>query len=138
MDSPILRFEPQSLREPHIRHSLPRVTLEIMRGRARQRLRPVAGRVFLIGAAADCDLVLGDSRFPDTFAYLLVQEEAVLIRRLGTGPELLIDGQASDSAQLQDGDRVAFGPFEFGVRIVANVQSLPSRPMMVFPTMAIE
>ena len=44
---------------------LPTVELEIMRGQARRRVRRVAAPIFLIGTANDCDLVLGDPRFPE-------------------------------------------------------------------------
>ena len=47
---------------PHFRARLPRVEIEILRGRARDLVREVTFPVFLIGTADDCDLVLGDAR----------------------------------------------------------------------------
>src|SRR6187431_1689139 len=86
VDRPILRLDPQSLPQPHI---LPandgaRVSLEITRGRVQQRVRPVVGKVFLIGAASDCDLVLGDLQFPEAYAYVFVSGSRVSIRRLAS------------------------------------------------------
>jgi type III secretion system (T3SS) inner membrane Yop/YscD-like protein len=117
MDAPILRFDRYSPPAPHILSAGPRVALRITRGRVQQRLRPVHGQVFLIGTANDCDLVLGDLTFPEAYAYLFVQGTEVTIRRLGAGPDLVICGECVESAELLDGDRVAFGPFELQVII---------------------
>jgi hypothetical protein len=111
MDAPILRFDRYS---PPNRQVLPfdtSVWLEITRGRVRQRLRAVRGPAFLIGSASDCDLVLGCDVFPDAYAYLLVHDEKVSIRRVGDGPELLVNGETIEAGDLFDGDQIAFGPF---------------------------
>ncbi len=111
MDAPILRFDRYC---PPNRQALPAdsaVWLEITRGRVRQRLRAVRGPAFLIGTAGDCDLVLGDDTFPDAYAYLLVQDENISIRRVGDGPELLVNGETIEAGDLFHGDQVAFGPF---------------------------
>jgi hypothetical protein len=102
---------------PHTRQPELRVTLEILRGRVRQRLRQVRGRVFLIGSASDCDLVLGDLRFPEAYAYLFVTGSQVTVRRLASGPPLLVAGEAVETAELFHGDLVAFGPFEWRIQI---------------------
>src|SRR5207248_10869017 len=109
MNAPILRLDRYSRPTPHILPTGPRIALEIVRGRVRQRLRQVRGRVFLIGAASDCDLVLGDLQFPEAYAYLFVHEDSVTIRRLGSGPELCVGGDLVDSAELFHGELVAFG-----------------------------
>lgn len=119
MDRPILRLDPQSLPQPHI---LPasdsaRVSLEITRGRVQQRVRPIAGKVFLIGAASDCDLVLGDLQFPEAYAYVFVSGSRVSIRRLGAGPELLVCGEPVENGELFHGDLLELGPFELRVLI---------------------
>jgi hypothetical protein len=112
MDAPILRFDRYSSPEARILPLGPRVVLEITRGRVRQRIRPVRGSMFLIGTATDCDLVLGDLSFPEAYAYVFVQDSKISIRRLGNGPELIVCGEAAETAELLDGDLVAFGPFE--------------------------
>jgi hypothetical protein len=124
MDRPILRLDRQSLPRPHISPSAAeagpstaRVALEITRGRVQQRIRPIAGKVFLIGAASDCDLVLGDLQFPEAYAYVFVSGCRVSIRRLGAGPELVVCGEPADSAELFHGDLVELGPFELRVLI---------------------
>jgi len=117
MDAPIFRFDRYSPPGPHRLPGRPRVSLEITRGRVKQRLRPVSSRVFLIGAASDCDLVLGDLSFPEAYAYLFVEGSEVTIRRLGTGPELIVAGESVESADLFHGDKLAFGPFELQVLI---------------------
>jgi pSer/pThr/pTyr-binding forkhead associated (FHA) protein len=101
-----------------------RYWLEIRRGAARQRLRPVRGPVYLIGASADCDLVLGDPQFPPVHAYLRVRDDRVLLRYLGAGPEITVDGRPVEAAELLHGDRLRTGPFEF--RLLAT--DGPQRP----------
>jgi pSer/pThr/pTyr-binding forkhead associated (FHA) protein len=96
---------------------LPRVELEIVRGQARRKRRPVNVPAFLIGASQDCDLVLGDAQFAEVHAYLIVHAGGVSIRHLGFGPELLINGEQIARASLQDGDRLCTGPYEFVITI---------------------
>jgi len=117
MDAPIFRFDRYSSPGPHRQPHGSRVSLEVTRGRVRQRLRAVHGRVFLIGAASDCDLVLGDLSFPEAYAYLFVESAEVTIRWLGAGPELIVAGESVESAELFHGDTMAFGPFELQVLI---------------------
>jgi hypothetical protein len=131
MAAPILRFDRYSSPQPHILPLAPRVALEITRGRVQQRIRPVRGRVFLIGTASDCDLVLGDLAFPEAYAYLFVQDSQIAVRRLGSGPELFVSGEAVEAAEVRNGDRVSFGPFE--VRVV--IEDSPRHHEMPSPAL---
>jgi len=96
---------------------LPRVELEILRGRARNRLRRIDVPVFLIGSARDCDLVLADADFPDVHTYLYVNRGGVSVRRLGDGPALAVDGREVHSAAIVDGQKLQIGRYEFAVHI---------------------
>jgi hypothetical protein len=96
---------------------LPKVGLEIVRGRARNKIREVRGGAFLIGSAADCDLVLGDTRYAEVHSYLLLSPERVTIRHLGFGPGLSVGGQDVTWAALSNNDQLQTGPYEFRVRI---------------------
>ena len=109
MDVPILRFDRYTSPGPQYLTSLTPMGLEITRGRVKQRYRPVRGRVFLIGTARDCDLVLADEMFPEAYAYVLIQGANVVIRRLGSGPDLYVAGERVEAAELWDGDEVEFG-----------------------------
>lgn len=117
MDAPILRLDRHSLPEPHLLPAAPRVSLEIVRGRVRERVRHIPGKVFLIGTASDCDLVLGDLQFPEAYAYIFVSGTEVTIRSLGTGPALVVCGEEVVSAELYHGDLIELGPFEMRVVI---------------------
>jgi hypothetical protein len=108
---------PQDPSGPHTRSSLPQVTLEIIRGRARQRIRPIVRPAFLIGSAADSDLMLGSQAFPTAHCYLLLNPEGVGLRWLGFAPEVLVNDRAVEKAELQDGDVLRTGPYEFRIRI---------------------
>jgi hypothetical protein len=93
------------------------VELEIVRGRARRRRRPIAVPAYLIGRAEDCDLVLADERFPEAFAYILVRGQQVLLRHLGFAPVMTVNGQVVTQVRLQNGDLLDTGPYEFRVHI---------------------
>lgn len=108
---------PQDPSGPHTRSSLPQVTLEIIRGRARQRIRPIVRPAFLIGSAADSDLMLGAQQFPTAHCYLLLNPEGVGLRWLGFSPEVLVNDRPVEKAELQDGDVLRTGPYEFRIRI---------------------
>jgi pSer/pThr/pTyr-binding forkhead associated (FHA) protein len=108
---------PQDPSGPHTRSSLPQVTLEIIRGRARQRIRPIVRPAFLIGSAADSDLMLGSQQFPTAHCYLLLNPEGVGLRWLGFAPEVLVNDRPVEKAELQDGDLLRTGPYEFRIRI---------------------
>jgi hypothetical protein len=92
------------------------VELEILRGRARQRLRLVEVPVFLIGTAGDCDLVLAEPGIPPVHTYLYLRPEGVSIRALAP-PPLTVNGRVVENALLADGDQFGIGPFEFVIHI---------------------
>jgi predicted component of type VI protein secretion system len=96
---------------------LPRVELEILRGRARNKLRRVDVPVFLIGSARDCDLVLADADFPDVHTYLYVNRGGVSVRRIAESPALSVDGREVQSATIVDGQTLQVGRYEFAVHI---------------------
>jgi pSer/pThr/pTyr-binding forkhead associated (FHA) protein len=107
----------QSLRGPHFPHHLPEVSLEIVRGAAQRRMRLVKPPVYLIGSAADCDLVLGDASFPAVHTYLYVTATGISCRHIGEGPKLLVNQQAIEAGRLADGDRLRLGSYEFVVHV---------------------
>ncbi|HEX3996998.1 MAG TPA: FHA domain-containing protein [Pirellulales bacterium] len=102
---------------PHSRSSLPQATLEIIRGRARQRIRPIVRPAFLIGSATDSDLMLGAEQFPAAHCYLLLNPDGVGLRWLGFAPEVLVNDRPVEKAELHDGDLLKTGPYEFRIRI---------------------
>ena len=106
-DSHVVKREPGEMK----------VALEILRGRAVRKLRPVEGPAFLIGSASDCDLVLGDTRFPEVHSYLRLSDENVTIRHLGFSPDLLVNGKPATHTSLREGDVIQMGPYHFGVHI---------------------
>jgi hypothetical protein len=120
MDAPYIRLDTQSQRAPQVLSHPPRVTLEIVRGRARRLLRRVAPPVFLIGRAADCDLVLADEQFPEAYAYVYVTTGGVTVRHLGAQPELRVNGREVDFVSLEDGDRLEMGPYEFQINVLVE------------------
>jgi hypothetical protein len=114
MPSFVVRIdEPEQPQPPHAAFPKTVWGLEIVRGQARQMFRPIPGPVFMIGTAVDCDLVLADAAFPETYLYLYIKDDAVSIRRFGVGPELFVDEVETDVAELPLGSVIQFGPYAF-------------------------
>ncbi|NIL98576.1 MAG: hypothetical protein GTO53_11705 [Planctomycetales bacterium] len=120
MQSLLKSHDRHSTPHPHFLPKFPTVQLEITRGRARDRLRPVHGRTFFIGSGPDCDLVLGDDHFPELHSYLLLTPEAIVIRHLGHQPALRVDGRLHSRATLTDQARIQIGPYEFMIHITGG------------------
>lgn len=130
MNAPILRFDRYNRPAEQTPPARPAIWLEITRGRVRHPMRHVNGPIFLIGSAPDCDLVVGDPAFPENYAYLLVHDNEVTIRRVADAPELLINDSAVERATVEDGDRLALGDFEMVLNIKRSIQpaASPSEP----------
>jgi hypothetical protein len=111
------RHDSQDLPGPHVRRGMPEVELEILCGRAQNRIRLVREPAFLIGSASDCDLVLGDPQFPEAHSYLLLSPEDVTLRWLGMGPDVMVNAEPVVRSALEDGDLLEFGPYKFRISI---------------------
>ena len=130
MQPPFDRHDRHHSPGPHFCTLAPGLELEITRGLARHRIRPVQVRIFLIGTAGDCDLVLGDTQFPHLHAYILRTPRNASICWLRQGPEVLVNNQAvSDLTWLADGDVITTGPYEFKVHLTWPSDMLPSGPV---------
>jgi len=93
------------------------VQLEITRGRARRKMRDVTSPVFLIGADAECDLVLGDPSCAGVHLYLFVREDGVFLRAIARTPEVRVNGEIFRAGEILDGSRIAMGGYEFCVHV---------------------
>jgi hypothetical protein len=113
-----------------------RVGLEIVRGQAQQRRRPVDGPAFLIGSSCECDLVLSAAQFAEVYACLVVRPSSVTVRQVGEGPPILINGRSTADAKLRDGDRLVAGPFEFIVHISPTASTTTSSAVPIEPPSA--
>ena len=87
--------------------------LVINKGWAKNRIRPISVPVFLIGAGSECDLVLGDLRFPEVHSYIAAEDDGLCVRWLGEGPELRVNGEATRKTRLHDGDRLDMNCYQF-------------------------
>jgi predicted component of type VI protein secretion system len=93
------------------------VELRIERGQARRCLRTLDQPLYLIGRAKDCDLVLGDDQFADYHAYIRLHNDEIWFRHLGEAPEVTVNGRAMRWGELQDGDRLRTGPYQFKIYV---------------------
>ena len=91
--------------------------LEIRRGRAKNLRRTVVEPVFVVGTNQECDMVLGDKQFAPIHFYLLKRSDRTTIRKVGPSPDISVNGSAvRGSSDIQAGDRIRTGPFEFVVK----------------------
>ncbi|HJQ78973.1 MAG TPA: FHA domain-containing protein [Lacipirellulaceae bacterium] len=113
-----------------------RVELEVVRGQAQRRRRPVVSPAFLIGSSSECDLVLGASQFAEVYVCLIVRPSGVTVRQVGEGPAMHINGMPTADAKLRDGDRLAAGPFEFIVHISPTSEMVSPSTVPIEPPRA--
>jgi hypothetical protein len=90
--------------------------LEITRGRTQNPLRPITHERFLIGAGERCDLRLGGADMPPLHSILYVDGVDVWIDAIADGPELKVNGEATRSTHLADGDEIELGTFQLALR----------------------
>lgn len=92
------------------------ICLEILRGVAKHRVRPISSPVFLIGSAPDCDLVLADCSFPEIHSYLLITHHAtapeVVLHRVA-GPSVTVQGRTAETIDVPDGGMIRAGGYLF-------------------------
>lgn len=110
-------FPGESTGLPASARALPRVRLEVVQGETNQLERAVTGPAFLIGAAADCDLVLLDPTLPPVHCYLFRVEGGCHVRTLGFEPVLRVNGVAVETQRIQEGDLLQLGTYVFRVRL---------------------
>lgn len=105
--------------------NLPAVTLtfEVLHGRTRYRERPVLGDRFTIGSGDACDLRLGGAFMPPLHSIVTVHGEEITVEALAEEPELLVNGTATRSATLQNGDILSIGGVELRSSIVPATES---------------
>lgn len=101
--------------------------LEVGRGRTEHPRRPVLKDRFLIGSAPECDLRLGGDTIPALHSILYRDGVDVWLDAVAANPPLRVNGTATTSARLQDGDRVEIGTFQLTVRRSAAVPSTPEQ-----------
>ncbi|UUO08138.1 FHA domain-containing protein [Blastopirellula sp. J2-11] len=109
-----------ALQGAHRRPARLQAELLIRRGRAEKPSRPITPPLFLIGSGNDCDLVLGDPQFPDSYAYIYHRGSQLTLRWFGEGPELTVNGEPFTDGKLADGDRVRCGPYEFQLAVTSG------------------
>jgi hypothetical protein len=102
------------------------LTLRITLGATRFPVRPVLKDRFTLGSGAACDLRLG-AEFPKLFAVIVVAAPEVLLEQLAPSPALCVNGQPTQSAVLETGDRIRLGGIELEAIIPAATRlSFPS------------
>lgn len=90
----------------------------------RQPIEPVSVGEFRIGSGPACQLRLGDAAVPDIHTVLSVDRNQTFLTCSVEQPQLLVNGTAVRSCQLEDGDLVEIGNHRLLFRRVAAEQSI--------------
>jgi len=93
--------------------------LKMADGECRFPIRPVREGDFLVGSGMDCDLRLGDGLLPPLHSVLRVTPTRAYWTRLVRQPDLIINGESVQQADLNDGDLVEIGPFRMLFRLAS-------------------
>jgi len=105
------------------------VQLVVAAGNRKGQVIPVSEEKFIIGRAADCHLRPSSELVSRYHCALLVGDEAVTARDLGSRNGVRLNGEKiSAEHKLQNGDKLVIGPLEFYVRIAADGGTLPNLP----------
>jgi hypothetical protein len=112
---------------------LPGDTVAILRiadDRRQFPFRPVASGLFLIGQGAGCDLRLGDDQMPALHSVLQISSEVAEVNRVAEHPELVVNGDPVQRAQLSSGDLIEIGQvrmvFQLCSAVCPEIQSEPA------------
>ena len=112
---------------------LPRLFLEICRGRTEFPQRPVVGPRFFIGSGSRCDLRLGGSEFPALHSLIHVRDHGIWFETLAETPVARLNGVAVTGEWLNDGDALEIGDFQFVAHIAPILPPLESSALQEFP-----
>lgn len=93
------------------------VELIVQNGRLRGESRPLHQPLTLVGRAAGCDVRLNAAGVHPLHCAVVHGPSGVLLRELQASNATRVNGKASGTCTLADGDLVTIGPFTFQVRI---------------------
>lgn len=91
-------------------HSDGALFLQVTRGRTKHPTRPIIRNRFLIGSGEWCDLRLGGA-MPVLHSVLRVDGTSVWLEAVVDAPPLHVNGRATGSCELKDGDEISIGAF---------------------------
>ncbi len=76
---------------------------------------PLASGSFVIGRAPDCQILLDDPMVSRHHASMSIEDDAVVVRDLGSSNGVFVNGHKVVEARLAAGDELALGPLRFRV-----------------------
>jgi len=100
--------------------SLPNVKVEITSGDMGTRYYELRNTASFIGNNQECDILLDNDCFPPIYAFLLIHPKGVVLRHLGRGPEILVDGQSTRRQLITSQAHIVAGPFSFLLQVSPN------------------
>ncbi len=100
--------------------SLRAVKVEITSGDTGTRYYELRNTASFIGSDQECDIRLADDCFPPIYAFLLLHPKGVVLRHLGQGPEISVDGQSTRRLLITSAAHIVAGPFSFLLQVSPN------------------
>jgi chromosome segregation ATPase len=97
--------------------ALPQVRLEVRQGSGRSVTYTLDHVDFLIGSVAGCDWRVPGADLPPVLCLIARRPDGAYLRKLAPTQVLLVNGQSTTGAALQDGDRITLGVDDIFVRI---------------------
>lgn len=100
--------------------SLPAIKVELTSGDTGTRYYELQNTASFIGSDQECDIVLSGDCFPPIYAFLLLHPQGVVLRHLGRGPEIAVDGKSTQRLLITSQAHIVAGPFSFLLRVSTN------------------
>jgi pSer/pThr/pTyr-binding forkhead associated (FHA) protein len=94
---------------------------------------PLGEGMTLVGRQEDCDLRIPLSDISRRHAQVLIHDDAVVIRDLGSANGTFVNNKRVTEQELQPGDHIVFGPVVFTVQIDGEPKDLRAVRTKVAP-----
>jgi hypothetical protein len=107
------------------------IWIEVTRGRTSYPRRALDAARCLIGAGSNCQLQLGGEGMPFLHSVLLIEDGMPTIEAFVPTPELRVNDRVVSDAELQNGDRISIGEFEFTLHLTPSAHAVPAVPLYI-------
>jgi len=105
------------------------VQLVVASGHRTGQVIPVSEKKFIAGRAEDCHLRLRSELISRYHCAILVADDEVVVRDLGSKNGVQLNGKKVNTEQkLSNGDRLGIGPLEFFVHVAVGDDPLAGLP----------
>src|SRR4030042_649984 len=104
------------------------VNLVLFKNNGSQKVVPLPSKVTIIGRRQDCDLRIPLMPVSRRHCQLILNNETLKIRDLGSRNGTFLNGKRIEEATAQAGDNITIGPLTFAIQINAQPKEF-ARPV---------